>query len=481
MMRPLGWDNQAGYRQKKLGEMLLAASLIDEGQLVTALTKQQRSNKKLGEILVNLGYTNEELVLNLLGKQLDSPYIRIAETERIDKAIIQRIPENLAERNLILPVKMEDDTLWVAMSDPANQFLKNVLALLTGYHIKSYIASPKELKQAIAHYYSRSGRFEQTTEATPLHSYFLPLKQLGFTPRQLPVFAKYLEQQKGCLFIIGSEYSGKKTTVYASLRQLNFPDNDIVSVERKMDYKLEGINQLEVADTSDLDLHLMIDSVNQFNPNILAVENIQGVESWNSIGRMAEKGSLVIGTINTDQHILDFLVDFPNLRTSHYSVIEHLTLVAEQKLVRAICPYCQAVYTISGKTARKMGLKVKGATINIYKGKGCSVCNHTGYYGYTACYELLPINDTIKDLIMQKAGKAKLKKARPQEMTSSFNDVLQEKLLKGQVSAEDYLQVMDKNINQFKELKTAQIMATFWTLFERSGSVNAYLQYCRKN
>jgi type II secretory ATPase GspE/PulE/Tfp pilus assembly ATPase PilB-like protein len=480
-MRPLGWDNHAGYGQKKLGEMLLDASLIDEGQLKTALARQQRSSKKLGEILVNLGYTNEELVLNLLGKQLDSPYIRIDETERIDNAILHRIPENLAERNLVLPVKVEDDTLWVAMSDPANQFLKKVLALLTGYHIKSYIASPKELKQAIARYYSREGRFAKAADNTAIHSYFLPLKQLGFTPRQLQFFDKYLEIQKGCLLIIGPEDSGKKTTVYASLRQLNFPDNDIVSVERKMDYKLENVNQLEVSGTSDQDLKRMIDSVNQFNPNILAVENIQGVETWNGIGRMAEKGNLVIGTINTDQNMVDFLADFRNKRTSHYSVIENLTLLVEQKLVRAICPYCRTPHKITGKTARKMGLKVKGAAINIYKGKGCSVCNYTGYYGQTACYEQVQINNTIKDLMMQNASKVKFKKAIQKEMTYSFNDVLQEKLLKGQVSAEDYLQVMGKNINQFKELKTAQVMDTFWNLFEKSGSVNAYLEYLKKN
>lgn len=461
--------------------MLLDASLIDESQLKTALTKQQRSSKKLGEILVNLGYTNEELVLNLLGKQLDSPYIKIDDAEQIDNTIIHRIPENLAERNLVLPVKVEDDTLWVAMSDPANQFLKKVLALLTGYNIKSYIASPKELKQAIARYYSREGRFEKTAENVPLHSYFLPLKQLGFTPRQLPVFEKYLELQKGCLLIIGPEDSGKKTTVYGSLRQLNFPDNDIVSIERKMDYKLECVNQLEISGTSDQDMKRMIDSVNQFNPNILAVENIQGVESWNGLGRMAEKGNLVIGTINTDQNIVDFLTAFQDKRTTHYSVIENLTLVAEQKLVRAVCPYCQTPYKITGKTARKMGLKVKGAMANIYKGKGCSICNHTGYYGNTACYELLPINNAIKDMMMQNASKAKMKKAIRKEITCSFNDVLQEKLLKGQVSAEDYLQVMSKNLNQFKELKTVMVMDTFWSLFERSGSINAYLEYRRKN
>ncbi len=82
---------------------------------------------------------------------------------------------------------------------------------------------------------------------------------------------------------------------------------------------------------------------------------------------------------------------------------------------------------------------------------------------------------------MQKASKAKLKKAIQKELTYDLSDVLQEKLLKGQVSAEDYLQVMGKNINQFKELKTARVMDTFWTMFEKSGSINAYLEYRKKN
>ena len=82
---------------------------------------------------------------------------------------------------------------------------------------------------------------------------------------------------------------------------------------------------------------------------------------------------------------------------------------------------------------------------------------------------------------MQNASKVKFKKAIQKEMTYSFNDILQEKLLKGRISAEDYLQVMGKNINQFKELQAVQIMDTFWNLFEKSGSVNAYLEYRKKN
>ena len=82
---------------------------------------------------------------------------------------------------------------------------------------------------------------------------------------------------------------------------------------------------------------------------------------------------------------------------------------------------------------------------------------------------------------MQNASKAKFKKAIQKEMTHSFNDILQEKLLKGQVSAEDFLQVMGKNSSQFKELKTVQLMDTFWTFFENSGSINAYLEYRKKN
>ena len=381
--------------------MLLDASLINESQLQTALTKQQRSSKKLGEILINLGFTNEELVLNLLGKQLNSPYIKLAETDKIDHHAADKVPENLAQNNLVLPFKMEGDTLWVAMSDPANQFLKNVLELMTGYNVKPYIASPRELKKAIADYYAEEGRFAIKNGKTKTHSYFLPLQQLGFTPQALQIYKKHLENQKGCVLLIGPEDNGKKTTIYATLKELNFPDNDIISVERHLDYNLDKINQLEISSQDKLDLGQMLEYVNQLNPNILAVENIQGKESWSHIGRMAEKGNLVLATINTEQSLVDFLADFAGKRTEHYSVLENLSLVMEQKLVRAICPCCKTSQTISQKTARQMGLTVKGKNITIYEGRGCRVCNYTGTNGYTACCGILPLNNKIKELMMQ--------------------------------------------------------------------------------
>jgi type IV pilus assembly protein PilB len=372
---------------------------------------------------------------------------------------------------------MEGDTLWVAMSDPANQFLKNVLGLLTGYNIKSYIASPKELKQAISSYYSREERFKTGDAAKLTHSYFLPLKQLGFTPRSLQLYEKHLENQKGCILIIGPEDSGKKTTVYASLKKMNFPDNDIVSIERTLDYHLDNVNQIEVTPQAGLDIKNTLEYVNQFNPNIVALENVQGVECWNNLGRMAEKGHLVIGTINTDQEMTDFLAGFTTERTDHYSLLEHLDLVVEQRLARAVCPYCKESLSISRKTAQAAGLEVSAKQVNIYEGKGCKVCNFTGYYGYTACYGLLPINSKIKDIMMQKTNINKIKKAVHKEFKYELSAVLQEKLLRGQIPFEEYIHLVGKDITQFKELKELKLSGIYWQMFERSGSVNAYLQY----
>ena len=459
--------------------MLVEASLINENQLQTALVKQQRSSKKIGEILINLGFTNEELVLNLLGKQLNAPYVKLAETEKIDNRIIGKVPENIAQNNLVLPLKMEGDTLWVAMSDPANQFLKNVLGLLTGYNIKSYIASPKELKQAISAYYSKEGRFKTGVESPQTHSYFLPLKQLGFTPRSLQLYEKYLEAQKGCILIIGPENSGKKTTVYASLKKLNFPDNDIVSVENKLDYHLDNVNQIEVS--PEMDIKNTLEYVNQFNPNILAVENIQGVGAWNHLGRMAEKGNLVIGTITSDQTLADFLAGFVAERSDHYSLIEHLDLVAEQRLAKAVCPYCKGSIEISRKTAAAAGLKASGKQVTVYEGKGCKICNFTGTYGYTACYGILPITNKIKDMMMQKANISKFKKTINKEFKYELSEVLQEKLLRGQIPLEEYLLLTGQDFSRFKELKGLKLAEMYWSLFERSGSVNAYLEYRKKN
>lgn len=468
--------NQAHFRQKKLGEMLLEASLIDEDQLKVALVKQQRSCKRLGEIMVNLGYAQEELILGLVGKQLAAPYIKISDAEKIDNRILGAIPGNLARRNLVLPFRAEEDTLWVAMSDPGNQFLKKILSLVTGYSIKSHIASPKELKQAIAHYYSPQPRLSSTVGAEK--SYFLPLKQLGLIPGQLQMLKKHLEHQQGLILFIGPEKSGKKTTMYGCLGQLNFPDNDIVCVEKNIDYKFDSINQIALNGSAPKELNQVLEWVDKFNPNIVAIEGLEKPENWRVAGRMAEKGNLVLATINSEKGIADFLADFAVWNIS-YTVIENLALVVFQKFIKEVCPFCKMPIPLSKASAKKIGLR-ENQEVTVFKGKGCALCDFTGYFDNTACFELLPVTAFLKDVLIRKKEGATVQSIISREIENKFLETVRHKLLHGQISIEEYMFLTNQDMANFREIREYEFTEVLWQAFERSGSVQSYLSYNAK-
>lgn len=472
------WSNngQTHFRQKKLGEMLLETSLIDEGQLQTALHKQHHSRKRLGEIIVRLGFAQEELILGLVGKQLDSPYIKITETEKIDSRILHTIPGNLAQKNLVLPFKVEDDKLWIAMGDPANQFLKKVLSLLTGYNIKSYIASPKELKQAISRYYAVPSKVLSNTKTEK--SYFLPLKQLGLTPRQLQLLKKTLEPQRGIILFVGPENSGKKTSLYASLGQLDFPDNDIVCIEKNLDYKFDSVNQISLKDGSPKELSEVLGWVEKFNPNVAAIEGLEGTESWNVAGRMAEKGNLVLATVHFSKNALEFLTEF-KLYNLSYTVSENLSLIVFQRLIKEICPFCKVPISLSKTSTKKIGLGNKEVTL--FRGKGCVLCDFTGYFNKTACFELVPVTAGLKEALLHGKEISDLKRAIRRDGTALYFEALKHKVLNGQISLDEYIHLTDCPPGRLNEIKVHELTEMLWQAFERSGSVYTYLAYRTKH
>lgn len=477
-MQVLGPNGSQNYAQKKLGQILLEGSLIEERQLQTALSKQQRSKKRLGEILVKLGYSSEELILNLLGRQLQAPYVKLAEIDAIDRQIARYIPESFAHNNMVFPLKLEDQTLSVAMADPSDQFLKNVLSLLTGYQIKSYIASAKELRQAISKCYSPQSVAVSFSRQVPTGNYFLPLKQLGFTPGSLQLYKKHLDRQKGCILITGPANSGKKTTLYSSLRQLNYPDNDIMSIEKKVNYNIEGINQLEWNQGGFFDQEKCLKLADNFNPSIVGVEGIMESEAcWQLVGEIAEKGSMVIATINCEQNMYRFLTDLAAKKLLRRSVLENLELVVRQKVAHAICPYCKTSFGIKKSFADKIGIETKEKEVLVYKGAGCKICGFSGYLGLTGCYQVLPINEKIKEAIMQNSDFEKIKRKIKKEVGNDFNETLQEKLLEGTISLEEYLQLQGRDWREFKEIKNQKLADIFWQMFEKSGSVNSYLAF----
>ncbi len=144
---------KGGEMKKRIGELLLDIECINRNRLNKALKKQNKISKMIGEVLILLGYVNEEVVLSLLGKQLGYPYISLSEFDDFQPEIVKEVPYEIAKRELLVPLKKEKGCLVVAMAYPQRHRVKVILEKVIGCKIKPCIASKNEIKSFIEKYY----------------------------------------------------------------------------------------------------------------------------------------------------------------------------------------------------------------------------------------------------------------------------------------------------------------------------------------
>jgi len=241
----------------------------------------------------------------------------------------------------------------------------------------------------------------------------LDLKSLGFTPRQLDVFKDRISLPNGIILVTGPTGSGKTTTLYAALNYLRSSAVNISTVEDPIEYNLEGINQTQVKPEINLTFSAMLRALLRQDPNIIMVGEIRDRETLDIAIRASLTGHLVLSTLHTNNAVATItrLVDMgaePTLLASS------LKLIVAQRLVRKNCQSClssgfteenqialqKLEMTIANRIGEN-GTHESGAHDNGAQSMGCSVCNETGYKGRTAIYEVLPIDDQLKQAITQ--------------------------------------------------------------------------------
>ena len=141
--------NVERMKGKRLGEVLTSMGIITTNQLREVLSVQKKTSLPLGKILVSLGYTDEEVILSLLGKFLNAPFIRLSEVDEIDYSLVNTLPKDMLIEELVFPVRKEENLLIVAMADPRNIELIQKLESMFGMKIKAYIASESEIKNMV--------------------------------------------------------------------------------------------------------------------------------------------------------------------------------------------------------------------------------------------------------------------------------------------------------------------------------------------
>ena len=275
------------------------------------------------------------------------------------------------------------------------------------------------------------------------------LEDLGLLEKDVKTVETNFKKPFGMILATGPTGSGKTTTLYAILKKLNTRRVNISTIEDPIEYDMEGINQIQVDPRTNLTFAEGLKSIMRQDPDIIMVGEIRDDETASIAVNAAMTGHLVLSSLHTN----DAATTLPRLLDmgiEPYLVASTVNVAIAQRLVRKICMRCIESYTVKGKELEKikqridlnkiMGKEVK--EIRCYKGKGCQTCHQSGYSGRVGIFEVLEMEDSIRDLIMQKANSDQIKEqAVKNGMTTMIEDGVN-KALMGITTIDEILRVI---------------------------------------
>lgn len=271
----------------------------------------------------------------------------------------------------------------------------------------------------------------------------IELKNLGFLAEQLDQFKSIILKSYGIILLTGPTGSGKTTTLYAALNKVNSNEKNIITVEDPVEYKLNRVNQIQILPKIDLTFANALRSILRQDPDVIMIGEIRDTETAQIAVQAALTGHLVLSTLHTNDaaSALTRLID---MGIEPFLISSSVIGVIAQRLVRVICEKCKEEYVPSEGIL--YGLKIKDrlnndSKIKLYRGKGCSFCKNTGYYGRTSIYELIVLDEEIKSLIVTKASSNVINELALKNGMKTLKDSGMEKVLQGITTIEEVLRV----------------------------------------
>lgn len=512
----------------RIGDLLVEQKIISEAQLQAALAEQKKSGRKLGRVLVENGFVDEEKMLRLLSEQLDIPYIDLSRFE-LKPELVARLPETHARRYRALVLKATPTGLLVGMGDPTDIFAYDELVRLLKQPVQLAVVKESDLLHNIDQVYQHADRlrtlasevgqdiadnafdlgalssgsgqndapvvrliqtvFEDAVraDASDIHiepdedvlrirrridgvlheqimedkriapavisrlklmaeadisekrlpqdgrftlkvqdkhidvrlatiptqagesvvmrlldhgSAIRTLDELGMPEDILERFRRIIHRPNGLALVTGPTGSGKTTTLYAALSELNKPQKKIITVEDPVEYQLPRVNQIQVNPKISLDFARVLRTTLRLDPDIILIGEMRDRETGEIGLRAAMTGHLVLSTLHTNDAVgsATRLID---MGLESYLVAASVQAVLAQRLVRRICANCATAATADGhELAWLRSQEDDGADgSGFYTGSGCNQCNHTGYRGRLGVYELLEIDAGLADAL----------------------------------------------------------------------------------
>jgi MSHA biogenesis protein MshE len=534
-------------QRMRLGDVLVAQKLITMEQLRTALEAQTRRGRRLGRLLVELGYLDDEQVAQALARQLHLRYVDLAQ-HNFNPEVVQKLPESAARRFRAVPLELRGNTMLIAMADPTDLFAYDELTRLLKRDVQVAVVAEGQLLKALDQIYRRTeeisglakelqqdlgdnavdfgalgaslgaddapvvrllqtlfedatqvgasdihiepqedalrirlridgelnpqteadlrvapalalrlklmagldisekrlpqdGRFNVLVRESPVDvristmptshgesvvmrllnrdSGLLGLDKLGMPQNMTERFRTIVNRVSGMVLVTGPTGSGKTTTLYAALNELNSPSRKIITVEDPVEYRVAGLNQVQVNEKIDLSFATVLRSVLRQDPDVILVGEVRDTETAQIGLRAAITGHMVLSTLHV-REAASVPVRLLDMGVPRFMVATALQAVIAQRLVRLICERCAQAHVPSAQENRFLELEWAGKPGEFKRGAGCRHCNNSGYRGRAGVYEMLEMTPRLVEAVAKEDVTAFMRLAEEEMVGRSF-------------------------------------------------------------
>ncbi|MCS6950487.1 MAG: type II secretion system ATPase GspE [bacterium] len=266
--------------------------------------------------------------------------------------------------------------------------------------------------------------------------------KLGMLPYTLEMFESMISRTYGIILVTGPTGSGKSTTLYSVLSKLNSGEKNILTIEDPVEYELPGLTQVNVNPRAGMTFAAGLRAMLRQDPDIIMVGEIRDAETAIIAIEAALTGHLVLSTLHTNDapgavaRLLDMGVE-------PFLIASSLVGVLAQRLLRTICTKCKEPYVPPRDAMQRLGMNLEGnSNVTFYRGRGCEVCKGTGYKGRTGIYELMPVTDKVRELILARASSYAIREAAIEAGMRTLREDAMQKILLGITTLEESLRVI---------------------------------------
>lgn len=264
-------------------------------------------------------------------------------------------------------------------------------------------------------------------------------KTLGFTDEQLKLFDSFLSHPNGIILVTGPTGSGKSTTLYTAVNELNHENVNVITVEDPVEANMDGVSQVQVNNKADLTFANALRAILRQDPDVIMIGEIRDEETAEIAVQASITGHLVLSTLHTNDApgTMTRLID---MGVESYLLADAIRGVIAQRLVRTLCPHCKEKRLVSAEEKKMMGIDAV-EEVYLYEPKGCALCNDTGYYGRTGVYEMMSITSSLRTEIARHASTDEIRKTAMREGMETLHSEVVRLVLEGVTSYSEMLRV----------------------------------------